>query len=240
MPGIPENLQDLKVQIEAQLGKLGRAKDDYLLVAVSKTHPAPVVWEAVAAGATDIGENKVQEALEKIPLIREMGEPQPAFHFIGHLQKNKVKPLLGLEPSLIHSVDSFALAERISRLQMELNPHRTQDILVQINCSGEDSKSGMEPEGAIQEILKMRELEGIRVLGLMTIGLLSEDPADAAPGFRRLKAIYDELKAYEDNKLIMKWLSMGMTDDWKIALAEGSNLLRIGSAIFGRRNYGVD
>ena len=237
MPGITENISRIEVSLAKKLCSLGRQKDDCLLVAVTKTHDAETVKQAVLNGITHFGENKVQEAIVKVPALQIMlgdSHPFPSFHFIGHLQSNKVKALLRLSPWLIHSVDSYDLAAVIDKYTGE----RIQDILIQVNTSGESSKSGMSPDRAKDEILRIAELKRLRIRGLMTVGLLGEAPEEARPGFRELKQLFDEIADIGDQRLEMRYLSMGMSDDHMVALEEGANLVRLGSAIFGARNYG--
>lgn len=235
MHSLRENTDLVRSGIRAALLQAGRAEDDCLLVAVSKTHPASAIQELLSLGIRDFGENKVQEAAAKLPVLQEKPlAAQARFHFIGHLQSNKVKALLRLKPWLIQSVDSFSLAETISRLSAS-----PQDILIQVNTSGEESKSGLTPATAKAQIQRMAELPGIRIKGLMTIGLLADDPEAARAGFKALKTLFDELKAENKPGIEMKYLSMGMTDDYQVAISEGANLVRIGSAIFGTRKRGT-
>ena len=237
MQSIAENVATIRAGIRAALRESGRAEDDCLLVAVSKTQPAAAILEALDCGIRDFGENKVQEAASKLPeLLQQMPEgfKPPNFHFIGHLQTNKVKALLRLQPQLIQSVDSFNLAQTISRQLTH-----PQDILIQVNTSGEGSKSGMTPSTAWDEIHRIAALPHLMIKGLMTIGLLADDPEDARPGFRALKQLFEKLRAENDPGIEMKYLSMGMTDDYRIAIHEGANLVRVGSAIFGKRERGT-
>lgn len=240
MSTIGDRITEIEEKIAAKLLSLGRNPKDCLLLAVTKTHSAPEILPAIRAGITAIGENKVQEAAVKLPELRALCASEALefdFHFIGHLQRNKVKQLLKLQPVLIHSVDSVALAEEISRQNASLYPDRVQEILLQANCSGEASKGGFEPEGLLQAAREIVNYSNIKICGLMTIGLLSEDTEAVRAGFGKLKELFAMLKK-EIPELELTWLSMGMTDDYPIALEEGSNLVRIGSAIFGARDYG--
>ncbi|HOH46578.1 MAG TPA: YggS family pyridoxal phosphate-dependent enzyme [Candidatus Cloacimonadota bacterium] len=240
MSSLADRIKQLEESIAAKLSEMGRNPHDCLLLAVTKTHSAKEIFPALQAGIKAIGENKVQEASAKVPELRELCAAEGLsfdFHFIGHLQRNKVRQLLPLQPVLIHSVDSVALAEELSRQNAKLFPGRVQDILLQVNTSGESSKGGFgasELKQAVDEILKY---SNIRICGLMTIGLLAEDTEDARAGFGKLKELFDMLKR-DYQVLELTWLSMGMTDDYLVALEEGSNLVRIGSAIFGARDYG--
>lgn len=232
MTVLADNLSRVKNAIAAAADKAGRKADEILLVAVTKTHSAETVNLALQAGITHFGENKVQEAAQKLPLIT---EPFDGFHFIGHLQTNKVKALLQLNPCLIHSVDSLHLAREIDKVAGNLN--KKQEILLQVNTSGEDSKSGCEPAELIELTKAVSQLPNLVIKGLMTIGRLSESAEDSRQDFNLLKKLSDDLKTQNIFGLELKWLSMGMTSDFEIAIEEGANLVRIGSAIFGARHY---
>lgn len=232
MTTIESNILAIRSRIEAAAKKSGQDPDSILLVAVTKTQSSELVEQALRAGITDFGENKVQEAEQKIININ---QPYAGFHFIGHLQTNKIKALLKLKPCLIHSIDSFHLALALSSALEGQN--KIQDILLQVNTSGEDSKHGVEPAQLIQLAREIAVLPRLRITGLMTIGRLSENAEDSRQDFRLLKSLSDELKVSNIPKLDIKWLSMGMTNDYEIAIEEGANLVRIGSAIFGARHY---
>ncbi|NLP29897.1 MAG: YggS family pyridoxal phosphate-dependent enzyme [Clostridiales bacterium] len=204
--------------------------DDVLLVAVTKTRSAEEINKAIDCGITDIGENKVQEILEKYDYVKPV-----RWHMIGHLQTNKVKYIID-KVSLIHSVDSLKLAKEINRRAG--NKGITMDVLIQVNVAQEDSKYGIDAEEAvplIEEILK--NYENIRVRGLMTIAPFEENPEDVRKYFKQLKALYDSCATIKHERLDFKYLSMGMTNDYEVAIEEGSNLIRIGTAIFGERKY---
>jgi pyridoxal phosphate enzyme (YggS family) len=229
---IEQKVKSVQGRINAAAERCGRNPADLLLVAVTKTQSAEIVNEALQSGIRHFGENKVQEAVSKLPLIT---QPYAGFHFIGHLQSNKVRALLKLEPWLIHSVDSLHLAQSISG---ELaGTDRIQDILLQVNTSGEQSKSGCEPDELIALAGGISLLPNLSVKGLMTIGRLSDKAEDSRPDFKLLKELAIELKALNVPGIDMQWLSMGMTGDFEIAIEEGANLVRIGSAIFGERHY---
>jgi len=244
MPGIGDQIEKISQNVREKLLSLGRSPDDCLIVAVSKTHPAETVLQAIKAGITDIGENKVQEASLKLSQIRSLlpaSEPMPQFHFIGRLQSNKVKQLMSLRPYLIQSVDSLKTASLISDYAQ--NPADegstfVQDILIQVNTSMEASKSGVSPEAAEDLVASVVKLKGVRIRGLMTIGPLTDDPVRIRASFRQLKDMFDTMKRKYGERKGMDLLSMGMTDDHLMAIEEGANLVRIGSAIFGYRNYG--
>jgi len=225
-----EHLQDeLRTICQSQ----NRSFDEITLIAVTKTHPVELIETALKAGITHIGENKVQEAMRKLPMLISKNY---SFHFIGHLQSNKINQLLSLKPALIHSIDSVYLAQKLHLALGRTN--RMQDILIQINASEEESKSGMgfaEAEAAISEIACFSSL---RIRGLMTIGKLDE-PEISRPLFRKMKELFEHLRESNLPGVRMDYLSMGMSHDYKIALEEGANMVRIGSAIFGERTYGV-
>lgn len=233
MPSIGDNIERVRARISDKLKELGRAGDDVTLVAVTKTHPVDVVETALSCGIRHIGENKVQEALRKIPLL---SSPYEGFHFIGHLQSNKINNLLSLKPLLIQSVDSLHIARKLN--QALGNRNLTQDILIQVNTTSEESKSGVSLSNAEEMITQIARLSNMRVLGLMTIGLMSIDPQRTRPYFSALKRLFDRIGALGLPGVEMKYLSMGMSDDYLVALEEGSNMLRLGSALFGARNYG--
>jgi len=212
---------------------LGRDPEDTILVAVTKTHPVETVEAALEAGIRHFGENKVQEAQRKVPFL---SHPYEGFHFIGHLQTNKIKALLELKPSLIHSVDSVYLAQNLNQVLSRTG--QIQDILVQVNTTHEATKSGVDLDNAIEMVNQISQFPFLKIRGLMTIGLMSIDAQRTRPYFQKLKHVFDQLKALNDPAVEMRWLSMGMSDDFLVALEEGSNMLRLGSVLFGARNYG--
>jgi pyridoxal phosphate enzyme (YggS family) len=231
LKGILANIQTIKARIEALKAELGRNEEDITLVAVTKNHPVEAIDIALKSGVMHIGENKVQEAMRKLPMVK---EKYAGFHFIGHLQSNKINQLLSLEPLLIQSIDSLYLAEKLHRALGRTN--RNQDILVQVNTTAEEQKSGVNFANAEKLIWKIASFSTIRVRGLMTIGKLDPNPEISRPYFKQLKELFDKIK--KDYPEGFDYLSMGMSHDWEIALQEGANMLRIGSAIFGERNYG--
>ena len=186
--------------------------------------------KAIDWGVTDIGENKVQEILEKYPHVKPV-----RWHLIGHLQTNKVKQIID-KVHLIHSVDSMKLAGEINKRAGQVG--KTVNVLIQINSAGEESKFGIETaetEIMVKQILD--ECENIKICGLMCIAPFDEDPDNVREYFRVVKEQYDELAKIDHENLEFKYLSMGMSHDYRVAVREGSNMVRIGSAIFGRRNY---
>ena len=227
---IKENIEKINAVKNAAARRAGRDGSEILLCAVTKTHPASDINEAIDAGITDIGENKVQEILDKYDELKPV-----RWHMIGHLQTNKVKYIID-KVSLIHSVDSYKLAEEINKRAAQHGI--VMDILIQVNSAMEESKFGIttdETDSLIEEILK--NCPNIRIRGLMCIAPFAENPGDAAKYFRAVKEIYDRYADAPREGLDFKYLSMGMSNDFETAIAEGSNLIRIGTAIFGARNY---
>lgn len=207
-----------------------RIKDGVLLVAVTKTHSPSVINRAIDCGVTDIGENKVQEIMDKYERVKPV-----RWHMIGHLQRNKVKYIID-KVDLIHSVDSLKLAREIDKRAGQIE--RTMDILIQVNAAGEESKFGISPEETgplIREILEI--CENIRIKGLMCIAPFKEDPDKVRPFFAQVKQQYDQLGRISHERLDFVYLSMGMSHDFRVAIEEGANLVRVGSAIFGQRAY---
>jgi len=223
---IRNNLMALRRRIGEACERSGRHPDEITIVAVTKKWPATVIRTAVALGLRDIGENRVQEAE---PKITELG-PIARYHLVGHLQSNKVRKAVALF-DVIQSVDSLKLAEEISRRAVELG--RSIECLVQINASGEDSKSGVAPEDALGLIRQIYPLPALKLIGLMTIGPLTDDPDKIRTSFRTCREIFrrggDVVGESFDT------LSMGMTDDFELAIAEGSTMIRVGTALFGPR-----
>lgn len=207
----------------------GRDPKAVKLVAVSKTVPADRVSAAINAGVTDLGENYVQEAREKIEAL---GRETVSWHFIGHLQSNKAKYAVKLF-DLIHSVDSLKLAKELDRRARALG--KVQKVLVQVNISGEATKSGIETEQAMALVGQMARLDNLAICGLMTMPPYFNSPEKVRPYFRALKDLYDLIRTEAIRHVSMAELSMGMTGDFEAAIQEGATLVRIGTAIFGER-----
>ena len=207
----------------------GRRPESVRLVAVSKTVPADRVAEAIEAGATIMGENYIQEARRKFERLYD----RPAqWHFIGHLQSNKAKYAVRMF-DLIHSVDSYKLAAALDKAAAKND--KVQQILVQVNISQEETKSGVAEDEALDLIARVARLEHVRVTGLMTMPPFFDSPAKARPFFQRLARLRDRIAAGRIAGVAMDELSMGMTGDFEVAIAEGATLVRIGTAIFGAR-----
>lgn len=233
-------LAAVQERIERAADRSGRASREVTLVAVTKTHPPEVVAKALAAGATDVGENRVQEAAEKIPALAAAGH-RPRWHLIGHLQRNKARPAAELF-DLMHSIDSARLAEALAR---HVAPGHRLPILLQVNVSGEATKEGFALPGGVTnqpgfdallpEIEAILSLPALEVRGLMTIAPIVTSSEAARPTFAALRQLRDELaRRYPATN----WheLSMGMTDDFETAIAEGATIVRVGRAIFGERS----
>ncbi len=233
MSQIAENLKKVQEIIAQTLRQCGRDGEKVTLVAVTKTHPVELVDEALRLGVTHIAENKVQEAERKIPLL---SAPYEGFHFIGRLQTNKINKLLSLKPMLIQSIGSLRLAQELHKSLGRKN--LTQDILVQINTTAEESKSGISLDNAEDMIWQIASLSCLRVRGLMTMGVMSLDLEKTRPFFKQLHALKEKLESQNIPGVSWDHLSMGMSGDFEVALQEGANMLRLGSVIFGQRNYG--
>lgn len=222
---IKSGLSLVDERIQKALEKAGRPDDKVTLVAVTKTFPPEYLTTAIEHGVTDIGENRVQEFEAKKPKVKGTAR----WHLIGHLQRNKVKKAIEIF-DIIQSVDSYKLAKEISK-----RSENDFEILIQVKSSGEESKFGLEMDGAEEEILRIAELDNIRIMGLMTIGRFVEEEALIRKSFTPVKEMFEDLKKHESNKLKMVHLSMGMSSDFELAIEEGANMVRIGSLIFGSR-----
>ncbi|MBI1805302.1 MAG: YggS family pyridoxal phosphate-dependent enzyme [Ignavibacteriae bacterium] len=223
---VAENVQNIRERILTACARVNRRPEEVTLIAVAKTFTSDKIREVVRAGVSDIGENYVQELHQK---QQELADEQIRWHFIGHLQSNKVKHILG-SVHLIHSVDSLPLGQEISKRAVQIG--RTAGILVEVNTSGETSKYGVSPHEAPDLVGKLLHLPNITVAGLMTIGPFLPDPEQSRPAFRILRQLQQEL---EGKHVRLPHLSMGMTNDFEVAIEEGSTMIRIGTAIFGRR-----
>ncbi|MCI7370008.1 MAG: YggS family pyridoxal phosphate-dependent enzyme [Firmicutes bacterium] len=230
---IAENVKLVKENIEAAAIRCGRDPKDIKLVAATKMNDAFRVREAIAAGVDICGENRVQELQEKLAQGAYDGCP---LHFIGHLQKNKVKYIIG-KVELIHSVDSVSLAQEINKRAAALG--LTQDILLEVNIGAEENKSGFAPEELACALDEMAQFSSIRVLGLMAIPPVCEISENNRVYFRRMKQLFIDIGQKKYDNVIMQLLSMGMSADYEVAVEEGANLVRVGTGIFGARNYAL-
>ncbi|MCE5272726.1 YggS family pyridoxal phosphate-dependent enzyme [bacterium] len=225
---IRENLEDVRARIARAEEASGAAAGSVTLVAVTKTRSMEEIEAALACGVTDIGENRVQEAQEKVPrLVRPVRR-----HLIGHLQRNKAKFVPGLF-DLVQSVDSERLALALDECAAQNGARLT--VLMQVNTSAEQSKSGVEPEGADRLLEYIATRPNLELRGLMTIGPLTDSVARIAASFRQLRAMFERYRSNAGSAWRMDILSMGMSSDYEIAIAEGANMVRVGTAIFGPR-----
>jgi PLP dependent protein len=227
MNSIADNLERVREQIASAAANAGRSADDVELVAITKTHPAEKVREAIQAGQTLFGESRVQEARAKIPELLS----NIRWHFVGHLQKNKVRQALPLF-EMIHSVDSLALAQDINRIAQEegLYPR----VLLEVNVAGEGSKFGFAPNGLREQMETLLALPRLSIEGLMCIPPLAVESENSRNFFVQLRELRDSLEKEFNVKLPR--LSMGMTQDFSIGIEEGATLVRVGTAIFGERS----
>ena len=223
------NLASIQERIRKAALRAGRDPAGIRLVAVSKTVSAESIQEAIAAGVAILGENYMQEALNKIARIGKQVE----WHFIGHLQSNKAKYVVELF-SMVHSVDRLSLAESLDK---EANKQgKILPVLIQVNISGEESKSGIDPQGTLQLFQRIAGLKHLSIQGLMTMPPWFEDPEDARPYFITLRKLREKLSREKIPKVALRELSMGMSGDFEVAIEEGATLVRIGTALFGPRN----
>ena len=220
----------VRAELAAACRGCGRSPDEVKLIAISKTHPASAVTELIELGATDVGENRVQEAEAK---IAEVGRDKVRWHLVGHLQANKARRAVSLF-DVIHSLDSIDLAQRLDRLCQE-KQRESLSVLIQVDLGHEETKSGIE-EGALGHLAEsLGAFPRLQLIGLMTLPPFFDDPEHSRPFFRRLRELRDELAgrgAFGDRK---GELSMGMTHDFAVAIEEGATMVRIGTAIFGER-----
>lgn len=229
---IAERYREIEDRKNAAAVRSGRAPEDVVLMAVTKTHSADEINQAVSAGATDIGENRVQEMLEKYDKVSPV-----RWHLIGHLQTNKVKSIID-KVVMIHSVDSIRLAREIDKRAG--NAGKVMDILIEINSAMEETKSGIAAEDlrALTEEITS-ECSNVRIRGIMCIPPMAAEPEDARPYFREARMMFEEMKIWDlpAERFCPDTLSMGMSGDFEVAIEEGSTIVRVGSSIFGPRNY---
>jgi PLP dependent protein len=228
---LTENVEIVRQRIRDVCSRCGRNPEDVLLLAVSKTFGADRIREAVGAGLFDFGENYAQEFVEK---CGEIADERIRWHFIGHLQSNKVK-YVARHVNLIHSVDSVSLAEELQK-RGGLSG-RSFDILVEVHTTDEATKYGVSPEATLDLVKAIARLSRVRVQGLMTMGPFSDDREDSRPSFRVLRELRDTIVQAGIENVSMRHLSMGMSHDYEVAIEEGSTIVRIGTAIFGARAY---
>ncbi|MFL6230058.1 MAG: YggS family pyridoxal phosphate-dependent enzyme [Pyrinomonadaceae bacterium] len=235
LAGISARLEEVRGRIEARARRAGRDPSEITLVAVSKTHPASLVAQAIRAGATDLGENKVQEAAGKIDALNQDAETRARWHLIGHLQSNKARRAVQLF-DVIHTVDSVALVERLERLCEEENRADLR-VLAQLSLAGEATKAGADVSELPSIVERANACACVRLVGLMTMPPFSDEAEDARPYFRRLRELRDEWRARGafSSATGSGELSMGMSHDYEVAIEEGATMVRVGTAIFGAR-----
>ena len=226
METIKNNLEIINEKIKKAALKANRNPQEIKLVAVTKTATIEQIKEAISAGVKIIGENKVQEAKEKYQILSADIE----WHLVGHLQTNKVKYAIEIF-DLIHSVDSIKLAKEIDRRSQQFG--MITNVLVEVNISGEETKYGIKPEEVEPFIKEISEFSRIKIRGLMTIAPIAEDKEEVRPYFRKLRELSKEIKSKNIKNVKMDYLSMGMTEDFEVAIEEGANMIRVGRGIFG-------
>lgn len=231
MQTIADNIKMIRDQMAEAAIRAGRDPKEILLCAATKMNGAEAIRQAVAGGVDCCGENRVQELQEKLPQGAYTGRP---VHFIGHLQKNKAKLVVG-QVDLIQSVDSEALAALLSRLAQER--HLRQDVLLEVNIGAEESKSGLTPEETMELASKFSEFSGLRLCGLMAIPPKSQNNGENPHFFAKMTQLFVDIRAKKYDNVSMDCLSMGMSGDFAEAIAEGSTMVRVGTAIFGPRDY---
>lgn len=224
-----QNFCDIRERVSAAANKSGRAAEDIILLAATKTVDVQVINHAIRSGLQYMGENRVQEFLSK------NGELLPVHkHFIGHLQTNKVKDIVG-KVEMIESVDSLKLAREISKYSEKYGVKT--DILIEVNIGGEENKSGVSPEGLEELVRESAKLPGIQVMGLMAIPPICEDISELRKYFAKMRNLFIDIQTKNIDNSNIRYLSMGMSGDFDIAIEEGANIVRIGSSLFGKRNY---
>ena len=227
---IKTNLMNVEQNIIAACKNSGRERSEITLIAVSKTKPVSLLEEAYEAGIRDFGENKVQEMCEKYDVM----EDDIRWHMIGHLQTNKVKYLVG-KTTLIHSVDSYKLACEIEKQAAKQNV--IMDILIEVNIAEEETKFGLHEEDVINLVKEVAKLPHVRIKGLMTVAPYVVDSEENRPIFRKIKQLSVDIDNQNIDNVSMNILSMGMTGDYMVAIEEGATMVRVGTGIFGERDY---
>ena len=227
---IKENLEKVRANVKNASIKGGRRIEDVTLIAVSKTKPVEMLKEAYDAGQRHFGENKVQEIVEKYPQLPD----DIKWHLIGHLQTNKVKYIID-KVAMIHSVDSYKLAMEISRQAVKHGV--TVDILIEVNVAAEESKFGVSPDDTESLCREISTLPGIRIRGLMTVAPFVSDAEENRPVFSALRQLLVDIDSKNIDNVCMDCLSMGMSGDYEVAIEEGATFVRVGTSIFGERNY---
>ena len=229
---LTENVIEFEKNIQAACDRAGRSREEVRLIAVSKTKPVSDIEEVLTTGILDYGENKVQELSDKYDVLPK----NIRWHMIGHLQRNKVKYLIGTTV-LIHSVDSLRLAEQIEHEAAKADT--IMNVLIEVNVAGEESKFGTTCNEAIELVRAVAALKHVKIKGLMTIAPFTDNPEDNRIYFKKLKQLSVDIKSKNIDNVDMDELSMGMTGDYEVAIEEGATMVRVGTGIFGERNYQI-
>jgi len=229
---LASNLKEVESKIQEACKKANRSREEVTLIAVSKTKPVSMLQEVYNLGIRDFGENKVQELIEKHPQL----PSDIQWHMIGHLQRNKVKQVID-KATLIHSVDSLRLAEAIEMEAAKKNI--VADILIEVNIAEEDSKYGFKEEEVLLAVEQIAKFPHVRIKGLMTIAPFVENPEENRIVFARLRKLSVDIESKNIDNVSVGILSMGMTNDYQVAIEEGATMIRVGTGIFGERNYNV-
>lgn len=229
---LTENVIEVEKNIQAACDRAGRSREEVRLIAVSKTKPVSDIEEVLTTGILDYGENKVQELSDKYDVLPK----NIRWHMIGHLQRNKVKYLIG-KTVLIHSVDSLRLAEQIEHEAAKADT--IMNVLIEVNVAGEESKFGTTCNEAIELVRAVAALKHVKIKGLMTIAPFTDNPEDNRIYFKKLKQLSVDIKSKNIDNADMDELSMGMTGDYEVAIEEGATMVRVGTGIFGERNYQI-
>lgn len=229
---IAENIHSVETRIQAACDRAGRNRSDVTLICVTKTMPVEDLREAYDAGQRSFGENRVQEINDKFPQL----PSDIQWHMIGHLQRNKVKYLMD-KAVMIHSVDSASLAAAISKEAVKAG--RVMDILLEVNAAGEESKFGLGYGDVLPLVKEISTLPGIHICGLMTVAPYTDDPETNRIFFKKLRELSVDIDRQSIDNVSMNILSMGMTGDFEVAIEEGATHIRVGTAIFGKRNYAI-
>ena len=229
---LTENVIEVEKNIQDACDRAGRSREEVRLIAVSKTKPVSDIEEVLTTGILDYGENKVQELSDKYDVLPK----NIRWHMIGHLQRNKVKYLIG-KTVLIHSVDSLRLAEQIEHEAAKADT--IMNVLIEVNVAGEESKFGTTCNEAIELVRAVAALKHVKIKGLMTIATFTDNPEDNRIYFKKLKQLSVDIKSKNIDNVDMDELSMGMTGDYEVAIEEGATMVRVGTGIFGERNYQI-
>ena len=226
---LEDNLKEIKEKIDAAKKKAGR-NDDILLLGVTKTFPVEIIEAGIPLGIHAVGENKAQELVAKYEVVGD----KVFWHFIGHLQRNKVKYIID-KVDLIHSVESLSLAKEIGKRAQQLG--HSQKVLLEVNISGEETKFGLKREEVIPFLEEAKQIAGLKIAGLMTMAPHSEDEQLVRNVFKALRLLKEEIQGLKIEGVSMDYLSMGMSHDYESAILEGANIVRIGSLLYGKRDY---